>query len=167
MNTLFEPPQHHPARLRHTAVVNTHGASVVGFAFTDLLEFRLLPRLKNIGAIKLYSPDDTASTWPALGEGDREPADQLGADRAAIRPMVKYATAPRLGTAEAEQTLRRFTTGGGSKSPTYRCRCSRCTCCKVAWSTPCCCNEFWTTRSGRTSSPPRTAARSMRSSGRM
>jgi TnpA family transposase len=32
--------------------------------------------------------------------------------------MVKYATALRLGTAEAEQMLRRFTKGGGPKSPT-------------------------------------------------
>jgi TnpA family transposase len=33
--------------------------------------------------------------------------------------MVKYATALRLGTAEAEQVLRRFTRGG-PKHPTYR-----------------------------------------------
>ena len=32
----------------------THGASVVGFACTELLGFRLLPRLKNIGSIRLY-----------------------------------------------------------------------------------------------------------------
>ncbi|WSM52212.1 transposase [Streptomyces sp. NBC_01707] len=51
--------------------VDTHGASVVGFAFTELLNFRPLPRLKNIGSIRLYRPD---------------PADPLGADRAAVRP---------------------------------------------------------------------------------
>ena len=34
--------------------------------------------------------------------------------------MVKYATALRLGTAEAEQVLRRFTRGGGPKHPTYQ-----------------------------------------------
>ncbi|GGM74016.1 hypothetical protein GCM10012275_50920 [Longimycelium tulufanense] len=33
--------------------------------------------------------------------------------------MVKYATALRLGTAEAEQVLRRFTRGNGPKNPTY------------------------------------------------
>ncbi|MFD7490814.1 Tn3 family transposase [Streptomyces sp. NPDC059832] len=38
-----------------------------GFAFTELLNFRLLPRLKNIGSIRLYRPDDTAPGWPALG----------------------------------------------------------------------------------------------------
>jgi len=39
--------------------VDTHGASLVGFAFTELLGFKLLPRLKNIGSIRLYRPDDT------------------------------------------------------------------------------------------------------------
>jgi hypothetical protein len=40
---------------------DTHGASLVGFAFTELLGFKLLPRLKNIGAIRLSPP---APTWP-------------------------------------------------------------------------------------------------------
>ena len=40
---------------------DTHGASVVGFAFCHLLGFRLLPRLKKIGKATLYRPDDGAS----------------------------------------------------------------------------------------------------------
>jgi TnpA family transposase len=97
--------------------VDTHGASVVGFAFTELLGFRLLPRLKHIGGIRLYRPDDGPSAWPALGEVLTRPirwepiAQQYD-------QMVRYATAPRLGTAEAEQVLRRFTRGG-PKHPTY------------------------------------------------
>ncbi|MFE3140996.1 Tn3 family transposase [Streptomyces scopuliridis] len=47
--------------------VDTHGASVVGLAFTELLNFRLLPRLKNISSIRLYRPDDSPPGWPALG----------------------------------------------------------------------------------------------------
>ncbi|MBB4779073.1 TnpA family transposase [Streptomyces rapamycinicus] len=47
--------------------VDTHGASVVGLAFTELLNFRLPPRLKNIGSIRLYRPDDDPPGWPALG----------------------------------------------------------------------------------------------------
>jgi TnpA family transposase len=31
---------------------------VVGFAFADLLRFKLLARLKNLGAARLYRPDD-------------------------------------------------------------------------------------------------------------
>ena len=40
---------------------DTHGASVVGFAFTHLLGYRLLPRLKNIGGARLYRPGDGAA----------------------------------------------------------------------------------------------------------
>lgn len=36
--------------------VDTHGASDIGFAFTHLLSYSLLPRLKNIGAARLYLP---------------------------------------------------------------------------------------------------------------
>jgi hypothetical protein len=98
---------------------DTHGASVVGFAFTELLGFRLLPRLKNIGAIKLYSPDNAPGAWPILEKVIvNRPIDW---DRIAQQydQMVKYATALRLGTAQAEQMLRQFTKGGGPKSPTY------------------------------------------------
>ncbi|MFI7642333.1 Tn3 family transposase [Nonomuraea sp. NPDC049400] len=35
---------------------DTHGASIVGFAFSELLDFKLLPRLKNIGSARLYRP---------------------------------------------------------------------------------------------------------------
>lgn len=46
---------------------DTHGASIVGFAFSHLLNFQLLPRLKNIGTARLYRPgvgEDEA--WPEL-----------------------------------------------------------------------------------------------------
>ncbi|MGP4110462.1 transposase [Streptomyces sp. 4N509B] len=98
--------------------VDTHGASVVGFAFTELLNFRLPPRLKNIGSIRLYRPDDAPPGWPALGAPLTRTikwdlmAQQYG-------QMVKYATALRLGTAESEQVLRRFTRGG-PKHPIYQ-----------------------------------------------
>ena len=99
---------------------DTHGASIVAFAFSHLLGFRLLPRLKNIGSIRLYRPavGGQGNPWPRL-------------ERVLTRPIrwelieqqydqiVKYATALRLGTAEAEQVLRRFTRGG-PKHPTYQ-----------------------------------------------
>ncbi|MCX4661604.1 Tn3 family transposase [Streptomyces uncialis] len=46
-------------RVRRHARRDTQGASVVGFAFTELLDFRPPPRLKNIGSIRLYGPDDS------------------------------------------------------------------------------------------------------------
>ena len=97
--------------------VDTHSASVVGFAFTELLNFRLLPRLKNIGSIRLYRPDDTPPGWPALGTSLTRPIRWELIEQQ-YDQMVKYATALRLGTAEAEQVLRRFTRGG-PKHPTY------------------------------------------------
>ena len=96
--------------------MDTHGASVVGFAFTELLGFRLLPRLKNIGSIRLCRPDDQhchATLGPVLTRPIRWDLIAQQYDQ-----MIRYATALRLGTAESEQVLRRFTRGG-PKHPTY------------------------------------------------
>ena len=35
---------------------DTHGATITAFAFCHLLGFRLLPRIKRIGAARLYGP---------------------------------------------------------------------------------------------------------------
>jgi TnpA family transposase len=100
-----------------TSYVDTHGASVVGFAFTELLGFRLLPRLKNIGSIRLYRPDAGGTAYARLGPVVTRPIRwELIAQQ--YDQMVKYATALRLGTAESETILRRFTRGG-PKHPTY------------------------------------------------
>jgi len=46
---------------------DTHGASIVGFAFAHLLGFALLPRLKNIGSARLYRPGvSDGESWPQL-----------------------------------------------------------------------------------------------------
>ncbi len=89
---------------------------MVGFAFTELLGFRLLPRLKNIGSIRLYRPDDQqrhATLGPVLTRPLRWELIAQQYDQ-----MIRYATALRLGTAESEQVLRRFTRGG-PKHPMY------------------------------------------------
>lgn len=98
---------------------DTHGQSLVGFAFAHLLGFRLLPRFKNIGTQKLARVDtddaELANLAPML---TTRPIDwELIAQQ--YDQLAKYATALRLGTAEAEQVLRRFTRGG-PKHPTYR-----------------------------------------------
>ncbi len=43
---------------------DTHGASIVGFGFTYLLNFRLLPRLKGIGGARLYRSRSRRGTPP-------------------------------------------------------------------------------------------------------
>ena len=97
--------------------VDTHGASIVGFAFTELLGFKLLPRLKNIGSIRLYR----ANNEEVYEEINPVLSRPINWDIIAQQydQMVKYATALKLGTAESETILRRFTRGG-PKHPTYQ-----------------------------------------------
>jgi TnpA family transposase len=99
--------------------VDSHGQSTVAFAFCRLLGFELLPRLKAIHAQKLYRPETGKAdaykdlhlilTRPIDWELIRQQYDQ----------MIKYTTALRLGTAETEAILRRFTRQN-VQHPTYK-----------------------------------------------
>jgi len=88
--------------------VDTHGQSEIAFGFCRLLGFELMPRIKRIGSQKL--------SLPTAGQKQDFPNLQLvlakAIDWELIRQqynqMVKYATALRLGTAEADTILRRF-----------------------------------------------------------
>jgi TnpA family transposase len=94
--------------------VDSHGQSEVGFAFCHLLGFQLLPRLKHLKHQKLYRPDP--------GEGQPYPnllpilTRPIHWDLIAQQydEMMKFATALRLGTADAEAILRRFTRDNAS-----------------------------------------------------
>ncbi len=49
---------------------DTHGTTIVGFAFSELLGFSLMPRLKNIGSARLYRPGtDEPAPVPARRHG--------------------------------------------------------------------------------------------------
>ena len=99
--------------------VDTHGQSYVAFAFCHLLGFKLLPRFKSIHSKKLYRPYtgepeayenlQPVLTRPINWELIRQQYDQ----------MIKFATAIRLGTADTESILRRFTRDN-LKHPTYQ-----------------------------------------------
>jgi TnpA family transposase len=98
--------------------VDTHGQSEIGFAFCSLLGFQLLPRLKNLYAQKLYRPktghpDAHPNLQPVLTRPIKWELIRHHYDE-----MVKFATALRLGTAETEEILRRFTRNG-VQHPTY------------------------------------------------
>lgn len=99
--------------------VDSHGQSEVAFAFCRLLGFELLPRLKAIHKQKLYRvesgrPDEYANLQLILkGAIDWKLIKQQ------YDQMVKYATALRLGTAETEAILRRFTRNN-LQHPTYK-----------------------------------------------
>lgn len=99
--------------------VDTHGQSEIAFAFCHLLGFRLLPRLKGIHAQKLYRPfAGQPNAYPHLQLILTRPI-QWDLIRQQYDEMVKYATALKLGTADAEAILRRFTRAS-LQHPTYR-----------------------------------------------
>src|SRR5260370_17155226 len=99
--------------------VDTHGQSEVAFAFCRLLGFHLLPRLKALHAQKLYRPETgRPDTYPNLQSVLTRPIDWDLIERQ-YDEMVKYATALRLGTAEPEDILRRFTRNN-VRHPTYK-----------------------------------------------
>ncbi len=99
--------------------VDSHGQSTVAFAFCRLLGFQLLPRLKAIHSQKLSRPHTGCpDAYPHLQPILTKPID-WALIRQQYDQMVKYATALRLGTAETEALLRRFTRKNG-QHPTYR-----------------------------------------------
>lgn len=92
--------------------VDTHGQSEIGFASCSLLDFQLLPRLKNLHAQKLYRPETgQPDAYPNLQPVLTRPI-KWELIRQHYDEMIKYTTALRLGTAETEEILRRFTRNG-------------------------------------------------------
>jgi len=93
--------------------VDTHGQSEVAFAFCHLLGFQLMPRFKSIHKQKLYRPDigmqdSYENLQPILTRPINWSLIEQQYDQ-----MIKYATALRLGTAETESVLKRFTRNSG------------------------------------------------------
>jgi TnpA family transposase len=102
--------------------VDTHGQSEVGFAFCYLLGFALLPRLKNIKKQRLYrpykgEPEKYANLQPILTRPINWEIIEQQYDQ-----LIKFATALRLGTADAQSILRRFTKSN-VQHPTYKALC--------------------------------------------
>lgn len=99
--------------------VDSHGQSVIGFAFCHLLGFELAPRLKAIARQKLALPSagirgQLPNLMPILsGTIDWAEIEQQ------YDEMVKYAAAMQHGTADPESILRRFARAD-VLHPTYR-----------------------------------------------
>jgi TnpA family transposase len=98
---------------------DSHGQSEVGFAFCYLLGFSLMPRLKGIASQKLYLPEKGSGVlYPNI-----DPILTRSINWELIRQqydeMVKYTTALKLGTAQAEAILSRFTRNN-IQHPTYK-----------------------------------------------
>jgi len=105
-----------------TAYVDTHGASTVGFGFSHLLHFGLLPRFKNIYSQKLYlvNPEDRKN-YPNLTLVLK---NEINWDliRDQYDEMVKYAVSLKLGITNAEVILKRFSKDNYDH-PVYRAIC--------------------------------------------
>jgi TnpA family transposase len=99
--------------------VDTHGQSEVAFAFCHLLGFQLMPRFKNLHEQKLALPDKAIADkldnlkWVLQDVINWELIERE------YDEMVKYATALRLGTADTEAILQRFTRNN-HQHPTYK-----------------------------------------------
>lgn len=99
--------------------VDTHGQSEVAFAFSHLLNFSLMPRFKAINKQKLYLPEkeikqELENLEPALTRHIN-----WGLIREQYDQMVKYTAALKIGTAETEAIMKRFTRNN-LKHPTYK-----------------------------------------------
>ena len=99
--------------------VDSHGQSEVAFAFSHLLGFDLMPRLKAIASQKLSRPHPgNVDAYPNLQPILTQPIN-WALIRQHYDEMIQYATALRFGTAEPESILRRFTRNN-VQHPTYR-----------------------------------------------
>ena len=99
--------------------VDTHGASEIGFAFSHLLGFELLPRLKNIHSQKLYySEKGDQKNYENLTDILAKPIDWEIIEQY-YDEIIKYIVALKQGRADAENIMRRFTRKN-SKHPVYK-----------------------------------------------
>jgi len=100
-------------------ILTVHIKSEIAFAFSHLLGFDLMPRLKAIAAQKLSRPNPSSvDAYPHLQPILTQPIN-WALIRHQYDDMIQYTTALRLGTAEPESILRRFTRSN-VQHPTYR-----------------------------------------------
>jgi len=118
--SMLEGVMHHGTEMEvDRQYVDSHGQSTVAFAFCRLLGCQVLPRLKAIHAQKLYRPETgKADAYANLQQILTRPID-WALVRQQYDQMVTYTTALRLGTAETEAILRRFTKKN-VQHPTYK-----------------------------------------------
>jgi TnpA family transposase len=100
-------------------MTDSHGQSEIRFAFSHLLGFRLLSRLKPMHSQRLAVVEDGAQElYPHLKEVLGKPINWK-VIRRQYDQMVKYATALKIGTTDADALRRRFTRSN-LQHPTYQ-----------------------------------------------
>jgi TnpA family transposase len=98
--------------------VDSHGQSTVAFAFCRLLGFELMPRLKGIGRQKLYKAE-AGQNFSNLDSVMALRAINWELIEEQLDTMVKHAAALKIGMADAESLLRRFTRKN-AQHPAYK-----------------------------------------------
>ena len=92
----------------HYPYVDTHGQSTIGFAFSYLLNFDLLPRLKNLNKQKLYySSAKHKNDYPNLKAILKA---SIGWDlmKENYDEVIKHAVALKIGTVDPDVLIKRF-----------------------------------------------------------
>jgi len=99
--------------------VDTHGQSTVAFGVSRLLGFELMPRIKGIHRFKLHR-STPGLVLPHLDNKVMSPGSiNWELIESQFDAMIKHVVALKLGIADAESMLRRFTRNG-STHPVYK-----------------------------------------------
>jgi TnpA family transposase len=100
--------------------VDTHGQSCIGFAFSELFRFDLLPRIKNINKQKLYcSSRRKKEEYPNLTDALASETIQWNKIRLYYREVVRHAAALKMRTVEPDVLMRRLSADNKS-NPVYQ-----------------------------------------------
>lgn len=99
--------------------VDTHGASEVGFAFAYMLDFALLPRLKNIHLQTLHGVTPADKTQYKNLTDIMSKSINWDIIEQHYDQIVKYTIALKQGTANAENIMQRFTRNN-LQNPIYK-----------------------------------------------
>ena len=100
--------------------VDTHGQSCIGFAFSELFRFDLLPRIKNINKQKLYcSSRRKKDEYPNITDALASDPVQWNKVRPYYREVVRHAAALKMRTVEPDVLMRRLSADNKS-NPVYQ-----------------------------------------------
>jgi len=88
--------------------VDTHGQSVVAFAFSYLFNFKLMPRFKNISSQKLYAANSNQITELKNISSIIKKSINWESIKKQYDVIIKYATAIKTETSDTDSILKRF-----------------------------------------------------------
>ena len=100
--------------------VDTHGQSAIGFGFSELFNFDLLPRIKNINKQKLYCASKSKKDdYPNLTDALASEAIVWKKIETSYREMVRTAAALKIRSVEPEVMMSRLSTDN-KLNPVYQ-----------------------------------------------